>query len=137
LPPIGYRIVAGEQRGQKTKKTLEVDPFQAEIVRLIFRLAREGDGDSGALGVKSIAQELRIMGSKGELLRTLVAASSTKTADFGVRSSVPKWRPVRDSNPCYQRERLVSWASRRTGRRGARRWVAEGHLRVKLAPSPR
>jgi site-specific DNA recombinase len=27
LPPIGYRIVAGEQRGQKTKKTLEVDPF--------------------------------------------------------------------------------------------------------------
>ena len=74
-------------------------------MRLIFRLAREGDSDSGALGVKSIAQELRIMGSKGELLRTLVAASSTKTAGFGVRSSVPKWRPVRDSNPCYQRER--------------------------------
>jgi site-specific DNA recombinase len=62
LPPIGYRIVAGEQRGQKTKKTLEIDPFQAETVRLIFRLAREGDGDSGALGVKSIAAHLNTRG---------------------------------------------------------------------------
>jgi site-specific DNA recombinase len=38
------------------------------------------------------AQELRIMGSKSELLRTLVAASSAKTAGFGVPSSVPKWQ---------------------------------------------
>jgi site-specific DNA recombinase len=34
------------------------------------------------------AQELRIMGSKSELLRTLVAASSAKAAGFGVPSSV-------------------------------------------------
>ena len=38
-------------------------------------------------------KELRIMGSKGALLRTLVAVSSVKTAGFGVPSSVPKWRP--------------------------------------------
>jgi hypothetical protein len=44
------------------------------------------------------AQELRIMGSKSELLRTLVAASSAKTAGFGVPSSVPKWRAAGDSN---------------------------------------
>jgi site-specific DNA recombinase len=37
-------------------------------------------------------KELRIMGSKSALLRTLVAASSAKTAGFGVPSSVPKWR---------------------------------------------
>ena len=43
-------------------------------------------------------QELRIMGSKSELLRTLVAASSAKTAGFGVPSSVPKWRARHDSN---------------------------------------
>ena len=43
-------------------------------------------------------QELRIMGSKSELLRTLVAASSAKTAGFGVPSSVPKWLPGLDSN---------------------------------------
>ena len=29
----------------------------------------------------------------------------------------PKWRPQGDSNPCYIRERDVSWASRRWGRR--------------------
>ena len=44
------------------------------------------------------AKELRIMGSKSVLLRTLVAASSAKTAGFGVPSSVPKWRARRDSN---------------------------------------
>jgi site-specific DNA recombinase len=44
------------------------------------------------------AKELRIMGSKSELLSTLVAASSAKTVGFGVPSSVPKWRARRDSN---------------------------------------
>ena len=51
LPPIGYRIVeASEQRGHRTKKTLEIDPVQAETVRLIFRLAREGQRKLGADG---------------------------------------------------------------------------------------
>jgi hypothetical protein len=62
LPPIGYRIVAGEQRGHRTKKTLEIDPFQAETVRLIFRLAWEGDGTSGPMGVKSITNHLNASG---------------------------------------------------------------------------
>jgi site-specific DNA recombinase len=44
------------------------------------------------------AQELRIMGSKSELLRTFVAASSAKMAGFGVPSSVPNWRTRHDSN---------------------------------------
>ena len=42
--------------------------------------------------------ELRIMGSKGVLLRTLVAASSAETVGFGVPSLVPKWRATADSN---------------------------------------
>src|SRR5712672_1453809 len=37
-------------------------------------------------------KEVRIMGSKSVLPRTLAAASSAKTAGFGVPSSVPKWR---------------------------------------------
>jgi site-specific DNA recombinase len=44
------------------------------------------------------AKEVRIMGSKSALLRTLVAVSSAKTAGFGVPSFVPKWRARRDSN---------------------------------------
>ncbi|WP_454652467.1 recombinase family protein [Bradyrhizobium liaoningense] len=63
LPPIGYRVVeAAEQRGHRTKKTLEIDPIQAETVRLIFRLAREGNGSSGSMGVKSIAKDLNESG---------------------------------------------------------------------------
>ncbi len=54
------------------------------------------------------ATELRIIGAKSELLRTLVAASGAKTAGFGVPGFVPKWRPRRDSNPCYRRERAMS-----------------------------
>ena len=41
---------------------------------------------------------VRIMGSKSELLRTLVAASSEETAAFGAHSSVLKWRTRQDSN---------------------------------------
>jgi site-specific DNA recombinase len=44
------------------------------------------------------AKEVRIMGSKIVLLRTLVAASTAKSAGFGVFSFVPKWRARRDSN---------------------------------------
>ena len=63
LPPIGYWIVeATEQRGDRTKKTLEIDPVQAETVRLIFRLAREGSGSSGRMGAKSIATYLNAAG---------------------------------------------------------------------------
>jgi site-specific DNA recombinase len=43
-------------------------------------------------------KEIRIMGSKSVLLRTLVAVSSAKSAAFGVPSFVPKWRARRDSN---------------------------------------
>jgi site-specific DNA recombinase len=63
LPPIGYRIVeAAEQHGHRTKKILEIDPIQAETVRLIFRLAREGDGSSGPMGVKNISKHLNAAG---------------------------------------------------------------------------
>jgi site-specific DNA recombinase len=44
------------------------------------------------------AKEVRIMGSKSVLLSALVAASSAKTAGFGVPSFVPKWRTRHDSN---------------------------------------
>ena len=44
------------------------------------------------------AKEVRIMGSKSALLRTLVAASGAKSAGFGVPSSVLKWRTRHDSN---------------------------------------
>jgi site-specific DNA recombinase len=57
-PPIGYRTVAAEQRGAKVKKKLEIDPLHADTVRLIYRLALQGDGTSGPMGVKAITTYL-------------------------------------------------------------------------------
>lgn len=44
-------------------------------------------------------KEVRIMGSKSDLLRTLVAGPGAGPATPAVRSSVLKWRRGRDSNP--------------------------------------
>jgi len=57
-PPLGYRIAEAERRGSKVKKRLEVDPVEAELLRLIFRLYVEGDGRSGPLGVKETTKWL-------------------------------------------------------------------------------
>ncbi|WP_172265710.1 recombinase family protein [Caulobacter sp. RHG1] len=57
-PPMGYRVVAAEQRGEKIKKKLEIDPIGAETVRKIYRLALFGVGGSGPMGIKSIATYL-------------------------------------------------------------------------------
>ncbi len=56
LPPIGYRVVAAEQRGAKRK--LEIDPLHADAVRLTYRLALEGDGTTGQMGLKNIVSYL-------------------------------------------------------------------------------
>jgi site-specific DNA recombinase len=47
------------------------------------------------------AKEVRIMGSKSELPRTLVAASSAKTAGLACPGSVPKWRAMVDEDGHY------------------------------------
>jgi len=51
-------LVAAEQRGAKTKKKLEIDPLHADTVRLAFKLALEGDGTSGPMGIKTITKHL-------------------------------------------------------------------------------
>jgi site-specific DNA recombinase len=58
LPPIGYRVVAAEQRGAKVKKKLEIDPLHAETVRQIYRLALHDDSAKGQMGVKNIVSYL-------------------------------------------------------------------------------
>src|SRR5580704_9882415 len=61
-PPLGYKLIEAEKRGAKIKKKLEVDPVEAETVRLIFKLYLFGDGSSGALGVKEIVKWLNGLG---------------------------------------------------------------------------
>lgn len=61
-PPLGYKIVEAERRGQKIKKKLDIDPVEAETIRLMFRLYLEGDGNTGPLGVKETTKWLNSHG---------------------------------------------------------------------------
>jgi DNA invertase Pin-like site-specific DNA recombinase len=61
-PPIGYKIVEAERRGQKVKKKLAIDEVEAETVRLMFKLYLVGDGVSGPLGVKETTKWLNSHG---------------------------------------------------------------------------
>src|SRR5690606_31287781 len=76
-------------------------PSQAQLAQ---RIRLEGDGcrrddlRALALRVEVAGRNVPIMRSKSELLCTSVAASSGKSAVFGVHSSVLKWRTRRDSN---------------------------------------
>jgi len=103
LPPIGYRVVAAEQRGAKVKKKLEIDPLHAETVRLIYRLALEGDGTSGSMGVKNITAHLnrqRIFtrdGGRwgiGQVHRILTRATYIGRHEFNKRSKSKELKPV-------------------------------------------
>ncbi|MEP3669313.1 MAG: recombinase family protein, partial [Roseibium sp.] len=62
--PLGYRAVEAERRGAKIKKKLDIDPVEAELVRLIFRLYHSGDGKSGPLGTKEVVKRLNASGER-------------------------------------------------------------------------
>ncbi len=103
MPPIGYRVVAAEQRGAKVKKKLEIDPLHADTVRLIYRLAVEGDGTSGQMGVKDITAHLnrqRIFtrdGGRwgiGQVHRILTCATYIGRDEFNKRSKTKELKPV-------------------------------------------
>ncbi len=103
LPPIGYRVVAAEQRGAKVQKKLEIDPLHADTVRLIYRLALEGDGTSGPMGVKNITAHLnrqRIFtrdGGRwgiGQVHRILTRATYIGRHEFNKRSKSKELKPV-------------------------------------------
>jgi site-specific DNA recombinase len=63
-PPLGYKLVEAEKRGTKIKKKLDIDPVEAETVRLIFKLYLHGDSASGALGVKENVKWLNARGHR-------------------------------------------------------------------------
>ena len=103
LPPIGYRVVAAEQRGAKVKKKLEIDPLHAETVRLIYRLALYGDGVKGQMGVKNIVSHLnrnRIFtrdGGRwgiGQVHRILTRRTYMGEHEFNKRAKSKELKPV-------------------------------------------
>ncbi|MFM9276383.1 recombinase family protein, partial [Pseudarthrobacter sp. NKDBFgelt] len=65
--PLGYTTEEVEKRGARTKKRLVVDPVEAELVRLMFRLYRLGDGRSGPLGITALTCWLNARGYRTRL----------------------------------------------------------------------
>lgn len=103
LPPIDYRTIAAEQRGAKTKKKLEIDPLHADTVRLIYRLALEGKGEGGQMGVKAIVSYLnsrRIFTRDdgrwgiGQVHRILTRRTYMGEHEFNKRSKTKELKPV-------------------------------------------
>jgi hypothetical protein len=102
LPEAGktQEVAAGHGRFEHATFDLR---FATQTLKTFARTARKRMRTDGggyrrdhlralAQRVEVDQKELRIMGSKSVLLRTLVAASGVKTTGFGVPSSVPKWR---------------------------------------------
>src|SRR5271169_5296919 len=103
LPPIGYRVVAAERRGAKVKKKLEIDPLHADTVRLIYRLALEGNGTSGPMGVKNVTAYLnnhRIFtrdggrGGIGQVHRILTRPTYVGRHEFNKRAKNKTLKPA-------------------------------------------
>ena len=97
-PPLGYRIVEAEQRGQKIKKKLEIDPVEEQIVVLIFRLYADGDSTTSTppLGIKALCHWLNTKGYRtkrggtfgvGSLHQILTNTSYLGRWRYNVRSS--------------------------------------------------
>lgn len=61
-PPLGYKVLVAERRGDKDKKVLAVDETEAPLVRRIFSLYLDGDETSGPIGIKKIASWLNARG---------------------------------------------------------------------------
>lgn len=111
IPPIGYKAVVAEIRGNKEKKKLEIDPETSDLVRRIFKLYLDGDGENGPLGILSIVKHLNSMGYRSPTGKPIYASLVEKilknetyagTAWYGVRDSKtgikrPKeeWIPIK------------------------------------------
>jgi site-specific DNA recombinase len=85
-PSITPRVLKTFARQARKRMRIEGGGYRRDHLRAL------------AQRVEVNAKEVRIMGRKSELLRTLVAASGAKTAGFGVPSFAPKWLPGPDSN---------------------------------------
>jgi site-specific DNA recombinase len=90
-----------ESVGQQANTPTMVRRFAAiarERIRIVGGGYRRDHLRALAQRVEVADREVRIIGSKSNLLQTLAAASGARPATLAVRSSVPKWRPRRDSN---------------------------------------
>lgn len=72
VPPFGYRTTVVARLEKKDKKKLIIDEAEAEVVRLVFDLYLERQGNVGKSGVIAITEELNRRGLqiRGKPFRT-------------------------------------------------------------------
>ena len=113
LKAIRDQAQADSDRAQAMAESAGQQAITPAMVQKFARSARERIRVEGggyrrehlralAQRVEVADEEVRIMGSKGDLLRTLAAASGAKSATPGVRSSVLKWRRRSPRNPVHE-----------------------------------
>jgi site-specific DNA recombinase len=90
---------------RQCRQTVDHRRYDRRTFRLGSEQLEDGSGRYRRDHLRALAQrvevaddEVRIMGSKSELLRKLVAVSSVETAVFVVQNSELKWRARKDSN---------------------------------------
>ena len=57
--PFGYDLEIHQELGARKRRKLKIHPEDAALVQLIFKLATEGDGKSGRMGIKKIVTYLK------------------------------------------------------------------------------
>lgn len=113
LKAIRNQAKADAERTQAPLDSTGNQAITLDMVETFSRAARDGlrleGGGYRRDHLRALAQrvevadsEVRIMGSKSELLRTLVAASSGKSAAFGVSGFVLKWRTGDDEDENFR-----------------------------------
>ena len=110
------RALKSQAQVDAERATIALDAVGAEITPAKLRTFADAarrrlrglDGGYRRDHLRALAQrvevadgEVRIMGSRGNLLRALAAAGGVKPAAGGVPSFVPSWRGGWDSNPRY------------------------------------
>jgi site-specific DNA recombinase len=109
LKAIRDQAQADAVRATAMLETSGQQAIMPQMVHTFARAARERIKIGGGYRrdhLRALAQrvevadrEVRIIGSKINLLQTLTATAGVKSATLGVRSSVLRWRRGRDSNP--------------------------------------
>jgi site-specific DNA recombinase len=59
--PFGYKTIVAETRGKTEKKKLEINPQEADVVRLVYDLYTDGD-KIGTKGIRGISYHLNEKG---------------------------------------------------------------------------
>jgi site-specific DNA recombinase len=91
--PIGYSSVEAVKVGNKIKKRLVIDPVEAELVRLIFSLAQNGDGSSGPMGTAKIAKHINLHGHRTRAGNTFGTGSVHDILTRDIYMGERDWNP--------------------------------------------